>query len=166
MPIDEKEKTIGQIALELQDKTPDTFDPTELSDEMDKDYEENIVICVERGKKQYLGDFYVVVGVRREKLLQNIIRRQIFHRLTCPTPQYDQTVYKYHKKDDAIEFIWVVPSQQTCDEFMSNKNLIEPEEWELLKAVFAFEDGTLLRKCKELNNEKDTGSYIFTIKEN
>jgi len=162
----EDKKTVGQASLDLLNKDPDTQDPIELQRAIDHDYEEQIVICAERGKKLYEGDFYIVVGIKRERLLKNVIRRQIFHRSTCPTPQNDQTVYKYHKNGDRIEFLWVIPSLDTCMTFVNDAHNVAPEEWDLLKFVLEFEDGTLLKKAKKLNNELTDESYIIKIEGN
>lgn len=147
-----KKKTVGQAAVELQEKKPDTRDPIELQREMQKDWEENLIEALNRGKKLFHDNFYVVIETKKERLLQNVIRNYFFARKSCPTPAYDQTVYRY-LNNDIVEFLWVIPSKDTCQLFKENALLIAPEEQELLQYVLLFEDGTLLQHAKKLNNE-------------
>lgn len=148
-------ETVGKIALDLQQQKPDTLDPIEIEREAHKDYANNIYLCLEDGKKVHCqSDFYIVVETKKERLLDNVIRNYFFHRKSCPTPNYDQTTYKYNWKLDQIFFLWVVPSKDTCEIFKNNALKIVPEEKELLGFVLDFEDGTLLKLAKRLNNEK------------
>jgi len=148
------EKTVGQAAVESQQKDPETRDPIELEREIHKDYEKNLSICIDSGIKNYDTDFFVVVLVKKERLLENVLRNLFLHRSTCPSPEYDQSVYKYHRTTGAIEFIWVVPSKETCEMFTLNALQIVGGERSLLTYVLDFSDGTLLRKSKELNGER------------
>jgi len=56
--------------------------------------------------------FYVCVITKKERLMDNVLRNYFLARSTCPTPQYDQTVYKYHRDSGAIQFLWVLPSKR------------------------------------------------------
>lgn len=144
---------VGALSLKLVEKEPDTKDPIEIQREVHKKYVDEIQICINRGKKDIVGDFFVVVATKKEKLLPNVLRNYFGYRKSCPTPTWDQTVYHYHAKDDYLEFLWVIPSRDTCDLFAENVLHIAEEEKELLKYVLDFEDGTLLKKAKQLNNE-------------
>lgn len=147
-------KTIGSISVELSQKTPDSRDPIELQREMHRDYEQNVFNCVEQAKTVFSDDFFVVVETKQERLFHNVIRNYFYSRLSCPTPNYDQTVYRYNSADDLIEFLWVIPSRDTCFTFRQNILHIVPEERELLKFVLDFDDGTLYKKCKKFNGEE------------
>src|ERR1700691_2980131 len=104
-------ETVGKISSELLQKEPETRDPIEIQREVHKQYEAEIFECIERGKKLFPGDFYVEVVTKKERLMQNVLRNYYFPILACPTPTYDQTVYKYHFWDERIEFLWVVPAK-------------------------------------------------------
>jgi len=145
--------TVGKLSLELAQKTPDTTDPIELQREIQKGYCDNITECVSASKKIYPGDFYVVVETKKERLMQNVIRNYIFGRSSCPTPSYDQTVYRYHRVDDRIEFLWVIPSKDTCELLSTHALEVVESERALLKFVLDFQDDTLLRYSKKLNGE-------------
>ena len=98
-----KKKTVGAIASELQLKTPDTRDPIEIQREVHKDYIDNLKIAVDRGLLTMKHDFYVTVIVKKEKLLEKVLRNYFAERSSCPTPDYDQSVYKYHNIIDVNE---------------------------------------------------------------
>jgi hypothetical protein len=147
-------ETVGKVASDLIVKAPETKSPIEQMRENLTEYEANVWQCVERGKKEKAGDFYVVVITKNEKLFPNVFRNFFFPRTWCPTPDYDQTVYKYKRKDDSLIFMWVIPSRDASFHLKDNALYVAPEERELLKYVLAFEDGTLFKLAKELNGEK------------
>ena len=149
----ETRDTVGKISTELLQKEPETRDPIELEREMHKDYVNHVYDAVDRGKKDFTGDFFVVVITKKERLMENVIRNYFLARSSCPTPEWDQTVYRYKRADDIIEFLWVVPSKDTCQLFKNNALQISPEEKDLLRFVMDFTDGTLLKLSKKLNKE-------------
>jgi hypothetical protein len=150
-----EKKTVGTIAGELQQKAPESRDPIEIQREMLKDYEKNVVIAIERGLKTINKDFYIEVELKKEKLLENVLRNYFCERTTCPTPGHDQTVFKYNYNSGVVEHLWTVPDRDTCEIFYENALIIVPEERALLKFVLDFYDGTLLRKAKKLNGEDE-----------
>lgn len=145
--------TVGKQALMLMAKEPDTRSPIELERAMHEDYEKHIYECVERCKKEFPQDFFVVVETKKEKLLQNVVRNFFFGRLSCPTPNYDQTVYRYSRADDKVEFLWVIPARDICQHLKENAVQVAPAERDLLNFVLDFSDGTLFERCKKLNGE-------------
>lgn len=147
-------ETVGKVSLDLANKTPDTRSPIEQMSENLSEYEQNIWDCAERGKKDFTTDFYIVVITKNEKLMPNVFRNYFFCRLSCPTPDYDQTVYKYKRVDNMPVFMWVIPSREASIHLMKNHLYVVSEERELLKYVIAFMDGTLGELAKELNGEK------------
>lgn len=155
-----KKETVGKKALELAQKAPETRSPIELEREMHKDYEKNILECIDRGKKELDSDFFVIVITKKEPLLQNVLRHFYFFRISCPTPDYDQTVYKYTKSTDIVEFIWTIPSRDTCFMLKDNKTIVSPLEYGLLDFVLKFDDGTLRKLAKTLNGEKEDSSEL------
>jgi len=150
----EHTKTVGAASLELSQKNHNSAYAIDYEREMHKDYENEVIKCINAHLKILSGDFFVVVIRKRERILENVYRNYFFARKSCPTPTYDQTVYKYHRKDDVIEFIWVVPDMETCTIFKDQWMDIAPEEKELLGFVLAFSDGTLDNLAKRLNNEE------------
>jgi predicted transcriptional regulator with HTH domain len=154
-------ETVGKISSDLLNKTPYSTDPIEIERAMHEDYEKNVFDCLEDAKKKYVGDFFVVVLTKKERLMENVLRHYFFARKSCPTPDYDQTVYQYHANTENLIFLWVIPSKEACITFMEQASSITPEEWGLLGFVLQFADGTLFKIAKMLNNEQpDTPELI------
>ncbi len=162
--MEEKKKTVGQVALELQQKEPEIYNAQDFATDDEgplQEWEYNVLKVVERGVKDHPNtDFYVIVINRRYRVLHNVTRCDFFYRLSCPTPDYDQTVYKYHHKSDDIEFLWVIPAQDACHYMKDNALLVAPEEKDLLKYVLDFADGTLFTKARMLNGEIEVPKSI------
>lgn len=156
----EKKKTVGSEAYDRLLKLPETTDPIELEREMHKDYEANVQECITRSSKEYDGDFFVVVTTKKERIMQNVLRNYFFGRKTCPTPEYDQAVYRYHRKEGIAEFLWVIPSKDTCQMMRDNALEVAPEERELRDFVLSFYDGSLLQLSKRLNGEKENSPFL------
>lgn len=153
-------ETVGKLSSDLLLKTPDTRDPIEIQREVHKSYIDELKTCVEDGRKKYFGDFYVVVMTKNERLLPNVLRNFFHHRKSCPTPQWDQSVFRFDAAAEAIHYLWTVPSRDACHYLRDNAALVAPEERQLLQHVLHFFDGTLLKKAKILNNEQEDSLLI------
>ena|SRR5271165_3648921 len=149
-----KKKTVGAQALDLMQKEPESRDPIELQREMQAEYVDELLDCAETYAKKCIGDFYIVVITKNEKLLPNVFRNFFLPRISCPTPDYDQSVYKYHHEHQMIEFIWTIPSKEACIHLRDNALIVDKSEHGLLQFVLWFEDGTLYRLAKRLNKEE------------
>lgn len=150
----ENKKTVGQISKDLREK--DILPSHSANDQMQEsltDYDSNIYECIQRGLKDYADDFYIVVVTKKERLMPNVLRNYFLIRLSCPTPTYDQVLYKYDRSEERIEFIWVIPSAHACQELLNNALNIDQSQKELLSFVIDFVDGTLDRKAMILNGE-------------
>ncbi len=162
--------TVGKIASDLLQKTPDSNDPIEIQRVTEKEYLDNLIWAVEHAQKKLDcssidghdackdrvpldGDFYVVALLKKEKTLANVLRNYFVTTLSCPTPHFDQTVYRYHAKKEDLQFLWVVPDKDTAETFLENRDIIVPEERGLLKFVLDYYDGTLFQLAKHLNGE-------------
>jgi hypothetical protein len=152
--IQEKRETVGKISSDLIVKEPDSRDPIELQREMTKDYVSELIDCALSFKKFHTPcDFFVTVLTKKERLMPNVLRNYFAARLSCPTPEYDQAVYRYNHAEDNLEFIWVLPSKDTCELLAMNALKVHPDERLLLEFVLRLYDGDLLRLSKKLNNE-------------
>lgn len=147
-------KNIGELSQDLLTKQPDTNDPIELQQEMQySSFEDEFNEAFKRASSKYSFDFYIVVINQRFRLFPNVIRTYFIDRISCPTPDYDQTVYKIEKRTGKIEFLWTIPDKNSCQDMYDNALLLDPEYTKLLQYVLDFYDGTLLNKTKLLNNE-------------
>jgi len=153
-------KTVGQISEELSSKTPISTDPIEIERAMHDNYEQHIYDATERGKKDFDGDFFIVVITKKEHLMNNVLRNYFIVRGTCPTPEYDQTVYHFHRDAEYIEFMWTLPSKDTYNLFKDNVLHIAPEERELLQFILMDIDGELLALSKKLNGEVKNSNIL------
>jgi hypothetical protein len=149
-----KKKTIGQIQVENLQKQPDNIKVQDQSDAMLSDYMKNLFEAVDRGYFKYQDSFYIHVETKKEKLLETTLRNYFIDRKTCPTPNYDQSVYRYNKHAGQIEYLWTIPDRDTCFHLRDNALQIHPSERQLLNFVLQFDDGTLLKMCKKFNGEK------------
>lgn len=148
-------ETVGKISSELMQKAPDTHDPIALERAMQEDYMKELLHCIDLGYSQYHGSFFVVVITKNERLMPNVFRNYFTSRASCPTPDYDQTVFRYNREAERIEYIWTIPSKDACYHLKDNALIVAPEERELLRYVLEFADGTLFRVAKKWNSEQD-----------
>lgn len=150
----EKRDTVGKISWDLL-QNADVADHSvhEQMQENLVDYEKNILEAVDRGLNSFDGDFYIVVETKKEPKMKNVLRNYFIVRQSCPTPTYDNSVYKYHRRDGNLEFLWVLPSRETYNMMKDRALEIPSEERQLLQFVLDDADGTLLKICKKLNKE-------------
>lgn len=150
----QKRDTVGKISWDLLanasylDHSPDE----QMQEQLDT-YEKNILEAIERGKNIFPNDFYIVVETKKEPKMKNVIRNYFIVRESCPTPQYDNSVYKYHYATEECEFLWVLPSKQVYAMLKNHALDLPSEQRELLQFVLEDSDGTLLQKCRKLNGE-------------
>ena len=146
-------KTVGEEAYKRLLNPDHKQEIVETQREIDKEYYKELEECVNRGKKLHFGDddFFVVVVCKKERLMENVIRRYFFPRQTLPTPDFDQTVWRY-KKDGYVEFIWTIPDHNTCQEMLNYPDRYPFEEKELVNMVRLFMEGVLYHQaCKHFN---------------
>lgn len=149
--------TAGELANKVMTNPDIILSPYEAARGFFKDYWKSVEECINNHRKIAIfsdNDFFVVVLTKKERILKPLLRQYFVGTLACPAPNYDQTVYKYHKGHDAIEFIWTIPDRETCRYFLRNPNILTDEEKTLLPHVIAFKDGELWKRMKELNNEE------------
>ena len=163
----EKKKTVGAESLRLMQQKQENSDPIAQSRAMLEDYEKNFNQALERGNSQYHGTFYIVVITKKERLMENVIRNYFLIRESCPTPEYDQIVYKCDKNKKMIDLLWTLPNMQACEIYRDRALEVASDEKELLLNILSFYDGSLLKKCKELNGElkESTASSSFDPKD-
>ena len=155
-----KRETIGAESLKLSKKAPDAQNAIDQMREQLTDYDHNIHLCIKEHRKVFDGDFYVVVITKKERLMHNVLRGYFTARLSCPTPDYDQAVYKYFRDGDELKFLWVVPSADTVELMKDNVHYVPAEQYALLGFVLKFADGSLLRMAKSMNGEKVDSNII------
>lgn len=150
----QKRETVGKLSSNLlANAISEDHSSEEQMREQLEEWDKNVYACIAEGKRSFNTDFYLVVETKKERIMKNVLRNYFFCRLTCPTPNYDQSVFKYHRNEERIEFLWVLPSKDTCKMIKNNVLELTPDHKELIGYVLDDADGTLLRRCKQLNGE-------------
>ena len=147
--------TVGEVAAKLLEKA-ESNDQTVIDQTREQlsEYYDELIKCVNEHKNKIVGNFYVVVITKKERLITNVLRNYFFARVSCPTPDYDQAVYHYDAKKEELSFMWVIPDRETCLLLRANTSQIPQEELQLLGFVQDFASGKLFKLAKSLNGEK------------
>lgn len=154
-----KEK-VGKVARDLMLKEEKPVKVEELQKAMQEDYMKNLLECVDEGFKKYPKDFYVVVLTKKERIMENVLRNYFFARQSCPTPDYDQSVYRYKREGGVIEYLWTIPSKDACLLYLENASNIVYEEKALLSFVINFANGNLFKLAKKFNGEMEDSPLL------
>lgn len=158
-----KKKTVGEQSQELLNKKPESRDPRELERAMQEDYMKELRKCIDESYSLYDNIFYVTVITKNEKLLPNVFRNYFFARSSCPTPEYDQSVFRYNKESGRIEYIWTVPSKDACHHLRDNESQVVTEERMLLEFVLKYFNGDLLKISRKYNKEETDNNIIIQL---
>ena len=148
-------KTIGQHVIEMYNNKPETTNVVEKMSAHLGNWDDIMNGCFQVGKKGLPGkDFYIVILVKAEAIFHNKVLHTIpFVQPVCPSPEYDQTVFKYHHLSGTVEFLWTLPDKLTYDWYVENTPLVTSDRWPLLKFVLKDKNGELLKQAKILNGE-------------
>lgn len=145
-------KTVGQLSQELLTKA----EPVHIEDQTNeilKDWHKHMQIAIDEGRTKFRDNFFIEIKTKKERLMENVLRCYWITRRSCPTPNYEQIVYKYNYKDESIEEIWSIPDRESCFIIYDNAIQLPADQRELVQYVFDFADGTLYKRMRELNNE-------------
>ena len=149
--------TVGSQLLEISQRQMDKMSVVDAWKVKEQDYIKNLIECAETNRKLFNGDFFIVTQLKNEKLLSHALptfREYFIAQKSCPTPNYDQNLYKYDSKKEEISYLWSIPDRETSHYLFENKLLVDQSERQLLDFVLKFQDGSLFRLMKELNGEK------------
>ncbi len=155
-----KRDTVGKISLDLAKQDAGKVSVIDQQRAMTEDYMKHLFECIDSHYDKFKDSFFIEVTTKMEPLMQNVLRNYFCARQSCPTPNYDQTLFRYNKEQGRIEFIWTIPSRDACHHLKENMLEVVQEEKELLQFVLMFADGTLFKLCKKFNNEKDASTIV------
>lgn len=166
--ISDKAQPIGKVSRELLLKGDQKQGVVDTQREVDKEYFTEINKCVHaKPHCDWIDPWYVVILHKRERLLENVVRRYFFGRQSLPTPEYDQTVWRYYPSSGNLEFIWCIPDKNTTLYMYDRPGEIVEEQKHLKKFVFDFINGTLynsvIKKYPEYNKETFHEEKIIPI---
>jgi hypothetical protein len=108
--IKEKRKTAGELSLKAaSDKT--RYDPLEVAHGLTDDVYEQLCICAERHLPIIAEDeFFVVVIVAFDPLIQNVLRNKYCALIHLPQPRPQQTVFLYNRHTNKFKRLWSMPN--------------------------------------------------------
>jgi hypothetical protein len=78
-------------------------------------------------------------------------------RVSCPTPVYNQAVYKYHRSAGTLEFLWSIPDEARYNWLVKNILNLTPEEQVEGKFCYLMSTGELLKWVIKENGNKPDG---------
>ena len=137
-------KTVGSSARELLLKPDLKQGIVDTQREVDKEYFREIEKCVTQNPHcTWTSPWYLIVLHKKERLLENVVRRYFLGRRSLPTPQYDQTVWRYYPSTGNLQFIWCIPDKEISHQFILDPLSHGSEYDDLRKFVLEFMDGTL-----------------------
>ena len=145
MLTEEVKKTVGEESRN-RIMSGDKQEVGETSIAMNKTYEEELMDCVHRYQKKRLENvepFYVVVELKKERLMHNVMRRYFYGRESEPTPNYDQTVFKVDPKDQKVDFKWSIPDIESYYDMVFHGHLYDIEQQQLVHFCKAMHENRL-----------------------
>lgn len=113
------------------------------------------------------NDFYLVlVKTNQQDALRKPLDR-IFARLSCPSPGYNQDVFKYHNQTGTLEYLWSIPRKHRYWKIYNDlpKYLQNKETRRLASFVASMESGQLLEWIKKENGEKPDAVIMLNPKD-
>ena len=152
-------KKAGQIILEHDAQRLDLEDDIiEYRRAMEPQIWEMILNTVEQSKNSDLyknKNFYIVLLQSVDRVLRQP-RNVVLARLSCPTPVYKQSVWKYQAGVGNLEFLWSIPDALLYYHILRNTTtfLADKETADIAKFVVLMESGDLLEWVKTENGEK------------
>lgn len=150
--------TYGKVISDRLGKYELEDDVIEYRQQMEVDVINNIHGVIDSAKQSAIyqnKDFYVVLLMKVERIGQSP-RTYVFARRSCPTPTYNQSVWKYHHQVGTLEFLYNIPDKILYYHIINNsqKYLNDPECRDLARFVVLMESGELLEWVKKENGEK------------
>lgn len=156
-------KTIGQLSYDLKKNAPYVGNALELSKESEQDYIKSLRECVDTNQQTFPGDFFIEVKTIKEQLMDNVLRNKFIPLNCCPSPEYDQTVFKFDHKKGQIEHIWTLPDRESSHMLVYYRHQVVPAERQILNYVISYASGELFKLMKRLNGEKEETPELIKV---
>jgi hypothetical protein len=91
---------------------------------------------------------------------------EFFTRSTCPTPAFNQAVYRYDVKNGKLEIAWQLPSNKRCLKLLAQPFALDEGERLLIGYVHDLKSGALEQLARDLNNEEYQAGLAFVQDDN
>lgn len=138
------EKKAGDKPMTIQDSL-------DHSNEINKNEDAKLHEKYKEGLKKYPNkDFYIYCLLRSDPMLPTSYAAVWGTRRICPTPSFDQVLFKYMKKIKALYIMWSIPNVKSCVRYMNIpiKELRTAEREQYEKWVIPFYNGELEKLAK------------------
>jgi hypothetical protein len=160
-----REKTAGQSYMEAQkSEKPETVqDLLETQKAASRNYRDELFNAVGKGKEAYPQEdiFFIEALTRQDRIMVMAEVTTFIPRITCPTPTFNQSVYRYINSEDILEYGWTIPSKRRCLYYLKNPIGTSEGESMLIKFVHELKDGTLEKLAQTLNKEEYQAGLAF-----
>ncbi len=133
----------------------------EYRKELEGEYENGVRRAIDRGKTRFDGNFYVelVNTIKRKYRKHGEIHPFFYDRKSCPTPMFDQVVYKYDSKKDTLDMLWCLPNKEESLNYYHNKDRVPVSEYSLLQQVMDYFDGSIFALVDRMEIEDGTAVH-------
>lgn len=108
-------------------------------------------------------DFYVELRVSTESV-KGTVRTKPFVLKACPSARYGSSVWKYHHRSGAIEYLWTLPGKKKYYEVIKDTQayLNTPgSTTDTARFCHMLKDGSLLKLIQKENGYKKDGIIIL-----
>ncbi len=134
--------TVGQKAYELLSQPAEPINIVDIQREADKEFVKEIEEII-RTHKKFAPKYYIQVVLKKERLMENVIRRYFFKRKSEPIADFDTTLFSYDNEKEQLYFHWTVPDPTTCHYLLTHESSLPADERPLLEMVKKFSAGSL-----------------------
>ncbi len=99
-------------------------------------------------------DFYLVLTMTNDPTTKEP-KDFVIARRSCPTPGYNQNVFKYHYQSSELEYLWTIPKKNLYWHFWKHRQFyLQHYKWKkMCSFVCLMESGQMLEWCKKENGE-------------
>ncbi|KKN67878.1 hypothetical protein LCGC14_0456650 [marine sediment metagenome] len=134
--------TVGAKAYELLSQPAEAINIIDIQREADKEFVKEMEEII-RTHKEFATKYYIQIILKKEPLMENVIRRYFIKRHSPPDADYDTTLYSYDNEKEQLYFHWTVPDPTSCHYLLTHESSLPAEEKPLLEMVKKFSVGML-----------------------
>ncbi len=103
-------------------------------------------------KKEELQCVFFMQLLKVKDPITGALKTHLTTHIACPTPRFFQSIWRFNPKGDQLKYLWSLPGPQRCVDMYNEKDVVPPEEHELLSYVIRFLDYDLDKFCVKLND--------------
>lgn len=132
-----KRKTAGELSLKAASDSQ-TYDPLEVGYALTDGMVKELFACAHRHKEIFgENEYFVVLQVAGDCLIQGIRRHKYYADLFMPSPRPEQAVFLYNKGKDSMKRLWSLPNAASMA-LISEKSIVDKKWIQTKRWVDAF----------------------------